>query len=118
MYKDLEAHIPSKSLDIRGKAVHMCCYVIADHADNPGSGAYGDSTYLLKSMLDAKLTNAAFGTLYDPIAAQTLAQAGVGAEVSLFVGGKTDPRFGPPYICYWARPRDHGWAVSGPWHLR
>ena len=70
--------------------------VIADHADNPGSGAYGDSTYLLKSMLDAKLTNAAFGTLYDPIAAQTLAQAGVGAEVSLFIGGKTDPRFGPP----------------------
>ncbi len=70
--------------------------VIADHADNPGAGAYGDSTFLLKGMLDAGLDNAAFATLYDPKAAQQLAAAGEGANLSLFIGGKTDPQYGPP----------------------
>ena len=32
--------------------------VIADYADNPGSGAYGDATNLLAAMLDAGLKNA------------------------------------------------------------
>ncbi|NQV98638.1 MAG: M81 family metallopeptidase [Rhodospirillales bacterium] len=70
--------------------------VIADHADNPGAGAYGDSTFLLKGLLDSKITNAAFATIYDPHAVRQLTDAGTGAEVSLFIGGKTDPKFGPP----------------------
>ncbi len=70
--------------------------VIADHADNPGAGAYGDSTHLLKGLLDAKIGTAAFGSLYDPAAAAQLIAAGEGAELSLFIGGKTDPRYGPP----------------------
>ncbi len=70
--------------------------VIADYSDNPGSGAYGDSTFLLKGLLDAKVNKAAFGTIFDPAAAAQLAAAGIGAETSLFIGGKTDPKFGPP----------------------
>ena len=68
--------------------------VIADYADNPGSGAYGDATGLLAEMLDARLENAAFGGLCDPEAAGIMTQAGQGAEVTLALGGKTDPRFG------------------------
>tara|TARA_R110000787_G_scaffold63679_10_gene143900 strand:- start:68093 stop:69586 length:1494 start_codon:yes stop_codon:yes gene_type:complete len=70
--------------------------VVADFSDNPGSGAYGDSTFLLQGMLQAGLDNACFGTICDVEAAQTLVQAGVGAEVTVMLGGKTDPTFGPP----------------------
>ncbi len=70
--------------------------VIADYADNPGAGAYGDATNLLAAMLDVHLQNACFGALYDPVAAADLTTAGVGARMTLHLGGKTDPAFGGP----------------------
>lgn len=68
--------------------------VIADFADNPGAGTYGDSTNLLKAMLDAGLENATFAAIRDAEAADILAFNGIGATVKLAVGGKVDPRFG------------------------
>ncbi|MBN34492.1 MAG: microcystin degradation protein MlrC [Rhodospirillaceae bacterium] len=70
--------------------------VIADYADNPGAGAYGDATNLLAAMLDARLDNACFGALYDPAAAADLTMAGLGVRMTLHLGGKTDPAFGGP----------------------
>jgi microcystin degradation protein MlrC len=70
--------------------------VIADYADNPGAGAYGDATNLLAAMLDARLQDACFGALYDPATAADLTTAGVGSRVTLHLGGKTDPAFGGP----------------------
>ncbi len=70
--------------------------VIADYADNPGAGAYGDATNLLKAMLEAGLDEACFGALHDPAAAATLVAAGAGARMTLPLGGKTDPSFGGP----------------------
>ncbi len=70
--------------------------VIADASDNPGAGAYGDSTFLLKAMLDAGLEKAVFGMICDPETAVQLTKAGVGADVSVRMGGKVDPTFGPP----------------------
>jgi microcystin degradation protein MlrC len=68
--------------------------VVADFSDNPGSGGYGDSTTLLSALLDAGLSNIALGVLYDPEAADLLASAGVGAECTILLGGKTDPSTG------------------------
>lgn len=68
--------------------------VIADYADNPGSGAYGDSTALLAALLDADVCDACFGPMIDPQAAQSLQSATVGSTVSLELGGKTAPGFG------------------------
>ena len=68
--------------------------IIADYADNPGSGAYGDATNLLAAMLGAGLTNAAFGPMIDPGAAATLHGHKPGDTVSLLLGGKNDPDFG------------------------
>ncbi|PZF76803.1 microcystin degradation protein MlrC [Aestuariivirga litoralis] len=68
--------------------------IIADYADNPGSGAYGDATNLLRAMLDAGLRNAAFGPMIDPEAAAFLHTHRVGDTVSLALGGKNDPAFG------------------------
>lgn len=68
--------------------------VIADYADNPGGGAYGDATDLLRAMLDAGLENACFGAVIDGEAAAALHAAGIGATLTVAVGGKVDPRFG------------------------
>ena len=68
--------------------------VIADYADNPGAGGYGDSTELLRALLAAGVTNACFGHMVDGEAAQELHAAAIGERVHIALGGKTDPRFG------------------------
>ncbi|MGB3555280.1 MAG: M81 family metallopeptidase [Jannaschia sp.] len=68
--------------------------VIADYADNPGSGAYGDSTDLLAALLDAGVGEAAFGPMIDAEVARRLQSKPVGATVTLALGGRTAPNFG------------------------
>jgi len=68
--------------------------IIADFADNPGGGGYGDSTALLRAMLDADLKNACFGPMVDASVADSLQGAKIGSRVRVSLGGKTDPRFG------------------------
>lgn len=68
--------------------------IIADYADNPGSGAYGDATNLLAALLDAGVPDAVFAPVCDAEAAAALVAAGVGASVTLPVGRKCDPAFG------------------------
>lgn len=70
--------------------------VLADFADNPGGGGYGDGTRLLKAMIDADLQDAAFATLYDPVAVRTCMEQGLGAHVVVAIGGKIDERYGAP----------------------
>ena len=68
--------------------------VIADYADNPGGGGYGDSTNLLRALLDAGVADACFGPMVDREAAQSLHTAEIGDRVDIAIGGKTDARFG------------------------
>ncbi len=68
--------------------------IIADYADNPGAGAYGDSTYLLEALLAAGVDDAAFGPMVDSEAVKLLIKAEPGAPVTLALGGKTNPKFG------------------------
>ncbi len=70
--------------------------VIADYADNAGGGAPGDSTFILERMLERGITNAAFGMIWDPIALDIARQAGVGANLSLRIGGKMGRSSGRP----------------------
>ncbi len=68
--------------------------VVADYADNPGGGAYGDSTALLAALLDAQVDNACFGPMVDPDTVQALRHAPIGGRVQVQLGGKTDARLG------------------------
>ena len=68
--------------------------IIADYADNPGAGAYGDSTALLGALLDANVTNACFGPMVDGGAVEQLQSCEIGASVQVALGGKADPAFG------------------------
>jgi microcystin degradation protein MlrC len=68
--------------------------LVADYADNPGAGAYGDSTALLAALLEAGLTNACFGAMTDPETVHQLQTYKPGDQLTVRLGGKSDPRFG------------------------
>lgn len=68
--------------------------VIADYADNPGAGAYGDATALLAALLEAGAGGGAFAPVIDPEAAAFLHRHRVGETVTLALGGKVDSTFG------------------------
>lgn len=68
--------------------------LIADYADNPGAGAYGDATALLQALLEASATPGGFAPMIDPEAAAILHRQKVGDLVTLDVGGKCDASFG------------------------
>lgn len=70
--------------------------VIADMWDNPGGGTAGDGTIILSELLDRKLSNAAVGTIWDPIAVRACMAAGQGAEIALRFGAKSAPGTGDP----------------------
>lgn len=70
--------------------------VISDGADNPGGGAAGDSTFILRRMLERGIGNAAVGPMWDPVAVRIAFDAGVGARLMLRVGGKISPMSGDP----------------------
>ena len=65
--------------------------VVAEVSDNPGGGAPGDSTHLLRALLAADAPDTAFGFVYDPETAQQAHAAGPGATIQARLGGKTDP---------------------------
>ena len=68
--------------------------VIADYADNPGAGAYGDATSLLAALLEAGISNACFGPMVDAETVQQLLQHQPGDRLEISLGGKVDPTHG------------------------
>lgn len=70
--------------------------VINEISDNPGGGAPGDGTHLLRAMLDAGLADSAFATICDPAVVEAAHRAGVGATIRVRIGGKTDTMHGKP----------------------
>lgn len=70
--------------------------VLADIGDNPGGGAPCDGTVVLKAVLEAELEGGVFAVMADPEAVVKLSEAGVGNEVTLELGGKTDELHGTP----------------------
>jgi len=63
--------------------------VIADAQDNPGAGSNGDTTGMLRALLECGVRNAAIGVLIDPASAAQAHAAGVGQCVQLALGGKS-----------------------------
>lgn len=63
--------------------------ILLDHADNVGSGGTQDSMAVIAAVLDQGLDDVAVAAVCDPAAVELMAAAGVGAEVTLDLGGKT-----------------------------
>ena len=70
--------------------------VMADVADNAGGGAPGDSTFVLRRLLERRVGHVAIGAFWDLGAIQICKDAGVGSVIDLRVGGKVGPSSGEP----------------------
>ena len=68
---------------------------LLDVGDNVGGGSPADGTLILEEVIRTG-SGPALVVLFDPAAVQACAASGVGTEVSLEVGGKSDGLHGPP----------------------
>ena len=66
---------------------------IGDASDNPGAGGIGDTTHILRRVLERKLTGVAIATILDPKSVEDCIAAGVGSMVELTLGGWSDPEY-------------------------
>ncbi|WP_205837082.1 M81 family metallopeptidase [Neorhizobium sp. T6_25] len=64
--------------------------IISDTQDNPGAGGDGNTTGMLKALLDCGVANAAIGVFYDPAAFEAACEAGVGADITIALGGTSN----------------------------
>jgi microcystin degradation protein MlrC len=71
--------------------------IIADSQDNPGAGSDSDTTGMLRALIRNNATKAAIGVINDPDAAKAAHAAGVGATVTLALGGKSGIPGDAPY---------------------
>lgn len=100
IWKDREAF--SKEFPSPSEAIEQALtysegpIVINETSDNPGSGAPGDGTYLLRSLLEKNPHKTAFGFMTDPEVVEKAFAAGVGKVIDVELGGKTDELHGSP----------------------
>lgn len=67
--------------------------VLADASDNPGAGGMGDTTHILRRVLERGVTGCAMAIMKDPESVKACVAAGVGNTVKLSLGGKSDPAY-------------------------
>jgi microcystin degradation protein MlrC len=84
---------PAESTD--GKAPRLGPIVLMDVGDNIGGGSSADSTFILAEAQRMGV-GSLLQTLYDPASVEACVAAGVGAQVTLDVGAKTDDMHGRP----------------------
>ncbi len=70
---------------------------ITDSGDNITAGAAGDNPLVLERLLALGAEDAVVAGIFDEAAVEACEAAGVGAEVTLTVGGKLDTVFGKPF---------------------
>lgn len=64
--------------------------ILLDHYDNSASGGTMDTTRVLRAILETGLEDVAAFAIHDPAAVQKMVVAGIGAEITLPVGGWND----------------------------
>ncbi len=103
------ARAVAEAMRLTGAGAGTGPVVIADTADNPGAGAPGDATVLLRELLDRGVADAVVATIADPAVIRAVADAPVGATMSLGVGGRTHAAGGAPVVRDWTV----GWCGDG-----
>ena len=113
-------HAPLRATVARAKEVNAAPIVLLDHADNVGSGGTSDVMTVIAEVLRQELDDVAVATVWDPAAVAAMQKAGLGARVSLDLGGKCDM----PSVGLSGRPlrvsgtvrslADGRWRVEGP----
>jgi len=70
--------------------------ILSDTGDSVYGGAPGDNTGILRAMLEQSITSMALVPMVDPAALEIASAAGVGARITLELGGKVDRVFCQP----------------------
>ncbi len=73
----------------RAKEIEEGPVILLDHADNVGSGGTQDAMAVIAAVLEQGLDDVAVAAVRDPAAVAAMTAAGVGAELTLALGGKT-----------------------------
>lgn len=81
---------PLEASIARAKAMRGGPVILLDHYDNCASGGTMDSTQVLAEVLRQGLEDVAVFAICDPAVVSRMAEAGVGAEVEIDLGGKTE----------------------------
>jgi microcystin degradation protein MlrC len=100
-----------------GLAARSGPIVLMDVGDNIGGGSSADSTHILAEAI-AQGIGSLLQTLYDPEAVEACIRMGVGSDVTLAVGAKTDDMHGQP-VTVTGRVRaitDGTWEDPGATH--
>ena len=74
----------------RAKALDGGPIILADHGDNTASGGTQDVMSVIEEAIAQELDDACAGPICDPASVAQMIAAGVGAEVTLDLGGKVD----------------------------
>ncbi len=92
--------------------------VIADTQDNPGAGGDSDTTGMLRALVRNRATRAATGVIYDPETARAAHAAGIGASVTLSLGGKSGIPGDAPYRETFVVEKlsDGNFTATGPYY--
>lgn len=124
MWQQRDRHIyqgePLEDAVGRAKSLTDGPVILLDHADNCGSGGNQDVMTVIAEVLRQDLQEVAVGAVCDPQAVQEMMAAGVGATISIALGGKTDmPSIGrtgePLHISGRVKLLSDGeWIVRGP----
>ncbi|MCU0884436.1 MAG: M81 family metallopeptidase [Beijerinckiaceae bacterium] len=113
-------HKPLADAVARAKQISDGPVVLLDHADNVGSGGTSDVMTVIAEVLRQGLEGVAMAAVWDPIAVKAMQKAGVGATITLDLGGRTAmPSIGllPRPLTLTGRVRrlsDGEWTVRGP----
>jgi microcystin degradation protein MlrC len=91
-------------------------FILADIGDNPGGGAPEDGTMVLRAVMEEGLEGGVFAVMWDPEAVEKASAAGLGNEVTMDLGGRTDEMHGAPLrVSGKVKTLSDGkWIVKGP----
>ena len=94
MWKNREEFVykgqPLEDAVARAKTLMEGPVLLLDHADNVGSGGTQDVMVVIEEVIRQGLKDVAVAAVYDPDAITSMQKAGIGATVTLQLGGKTE----------------------------
>lgn len=82
------------------QAIHLAAnaarpVILADGQDNAGGGSSSDTVWILAELVRQNAPETALGLMFDPGAAEAAHKAGVGADITIDLGGKLIPGHNP-----------------------